>query len=304
MFGEMALNTFQAVNLREPSLAGEVARALAALKGPNRPRTPREVLQARVVRLLRSGAGEDDLREVGAALLGWGADSFTADADYYEEFAESLLQFEAPDAAKAFAAVTMLAGLGMQQANELLEMIAPIWVSPECAQPVAELAFDEATRRALSLNTAEPFTAHSYISRSCYKPLTHGLHFCELQEPTREDSLADLREQILAEFRSTSRFAREESADSIKERLRQREAEIPPKPVYVLFPPGWVPDADLFEALRSEFQTVTFFVLAGAAPAEKLAALRGKVHVLAPLDPARERAARIQYENAYADVNR
>lgn len=304
IFGEMALNTFQAISLKEPALAAKVACCLISLKGQSQPRTPREVLQARIVKLLRKEASEDDLREVGVVLLGWTPDQFTASTDYYEKFARELLQADRVDAAKAFAAVTMLADAGVHQANELLEIITPNWVAPECANPVAELAFDATIKRALSLNTAETFTAHSYIGRSCYKPLTHGLPFCELQEPTREDSFADLRDQILAEFKSTSQFARKESSEFIKKRIEQRQAEIPPKPVYVLFPPGWVPDAELFDALRNEFQTVTFFVLAGDAPPEKLAALQGKVKILAPLDPAREQAAIIQYANAYADVNK
>src|SRR2546423_4069647 len=222
VFGEMALNTFQAISLKEPSLAGDVARCLSSLNGPSQPRTPREVLQARIVKLLHKEASEDDLREIGVAHLGWTPEQFTAETNDYERFAEDLLRSDAADAAKAFAAVTMLAGVGLHQASELLEVIAPNWVASECAHPVAELAFDEMAKRALSLNTAEPFTVHSYISRSCYKPLTHGLPFCELQAPTREDSLADLRDQILAEFKSTSRFAGQGS-DFIKSCIEQRE---------------------------------------------------------------------------------
>lgn len=303
-FKEMALGQFQAINLTQPSWPQKLAGCFDSLKCQTQPRTPLEILRSRITKLLRKEASLDDLREVGVARLGWTADQFTAKTDYYEQFARDLLQMTGASAAQAFAAVIQMAEVGLRGANELLELITPHWVEQGRAGPVAQLALAATANRALSLNTSDPFTAHSYIGRSCCKPLTHGLPFCELQEPIRENTFADLRDQILAEFKSTSPFARQESPEFIKKRIEQREAESPPKPVYVLFPPGWVPDAEVFDALRDEFKTVTFFVLAGAAPAEKLEALKGKVHLLEPLDLAREEDAKILYTNAFEDLSK
>jgi hypothetical protein len=295
LFGEMELNRIQTVSLADPkTLASEVARLLQVLKGRDTPRTAKEVLENRVVNLLKGGNTEDGLHDAGGATLGWKDEDFVAGTDYYEKFARDLLSAEIGDAC---AAIRKLSDAGMSKALELLHLVVPSWVGEEDARPIAKLALSELSRRAVGLNTSDPFALHAYISRSCYTSLRHGLDVCQLEPPGLQDSLSDFRRQVLEYFKPRDPFARAASPETIKSLIKKRDEHA--QPVFVVFPPDFVPDAKLLDPLREEFKTVTFFVLAEDAPAEKLSAIADKVFLLKPVDPARRQNSYAEYTTIY-----
>lgn len=300
LFGEMELNRIQAVNLDDPAaLASEVVRLLQALKERDTPRTAKEVLESRIVKLLKKENTEEDLRDVGRRTLGWEGKDFTAGTDYYEKFARDLL---CTDIGVACDAIRKLADAGMGKAKELLDLVIPCWVEEEDAKPIAKLALSELSRRALSLNTKEPWTLNTYISRSCYTSLEHGWPVCQLGLPRYQDTLADFREQILRYFKPGHRLAGAASPEDVKRQIRKRGEK--PEPVFVVFPAGFVPDAKILDPLREEFSTITFVVLAGDAPPEQMGVIADKVTVLKPVDSEREQDAYDEYMIIDADLNR
>ena len=200
--------------------------------------------------------------------------------------------------AVACAAIKKLVVQGLEKvkAQELLEIIFPFWVEEESAKPVTQLALAETATRGLSLDTEEPYTVHSYIGRSSYRSLTHDFCYYELHPPQLQDSFQDFKDQILkaviAESGITGKNIDQRAKDIIKERSSE---DISPEPVFVFFPPNMVPDVPLLDKLREEFETVTFFVLAGDESEEKLKQLSGKIHILQPLDRQKETKALNHY---------
>ena len=191
LFGEMELNRIQAVSLDDPgALAQEVVRLLGVLKERDTPRTAKEVLEQRVVKLLKEGKNtEDDLRDAGRHALGWTNEGFAAGTDYYERFACDLLRAGMREACSA---IRKLADAGMRDALELLALVTPSWVEEESARPIAQIALGELSRRTVSLNTTDPWTLDAYISRSCYTSLNHGLPVCHLVPPSLMTSSASV----------------------------------------------------------------------------------------------------------------
>ena len=303
LFGEMELNRIQAVSLDDPAaLAREVVRLLQVLKDEQvyRPRTAKEALEDRAANLLRGGGvTEKDLREVGREALGWTNEDFEDGTDYFEKFARELLR---ADIVTACRAIKMLAVGEMSGAKKLLDLVAPCWVEEEDAKPIAKLALSDLSRRALSLTTKEAWTLHTYIGRSFYTSLDVEYPVCPLVMPRYEDTLADFREQILGYFKPGHRLAAAASPEVIKRQIRKRNDK--PEPVFVVFPVGFVPDAKILDPLREEFDTVTFVVLAGEVPAEKLNVIADKVTQLKPVDPGREQDAYDEYMLVYADLDR
>lgn len=306
LFGEMELNRIQAISLEDPcALAAEVARLLQSLKGRRKkPRTAKEVLEQRVVRLLKKQfTGEDDLWDVGEKALGWGARDFPQGTDFYEEFARDLLS---GDVGAACDAVRELADAGVEDAIRLLEIVAPSWVDEEDARPIAKLALSDLPRLAVGINADDiRWTLNSYIGRSCFTSINHGLDVCPLVPPGYEDSLTHFRQQILEYFKPTMSLVRPGDARQVEEimgLIRKRD-EIP-QPAFVVFPPGFVPDAPLLNSLREEFRTVTFVVLAGDAPPQKLSAIADKVFLLKPVDPKRRQDSHQEYETALAKLKK
>ena len=293
--GEMELSRIQALNLDDPdALAQEVAKLLATLKERDTPRTAQEVLEDSVVKLLKKENTEEDLRDAGRKELNWTNQDFVSGTDYYEKFAHDLMN---ADIGTSCAAIKLLAKQGMSDARKLLHLVVPAWVAEEDARPVAKVALSEAERRALSLNTAEPWTVKNYISRSCCEPLDNGLSVCQLIPPGLQDSFADFKKQILDYFKPKHQYAAAYPTQKIIKLIERLNDE--PEPVFVAFPPGFIPDAKILTDLRAEFKTVTFFVLAGNAPPEQLASINDKVFILKPLDNDQEEDAEAEYTILY-----
>ena len=300
LFGEMELSRIQAVSLEDPcALAQEVVKLLRVLKERDTPRTAKEVLENRVIKLLKKENTEEDLRDAARQALGWTNADFAAGTDYYEKFARDILR---ADIGTACAAIKQLSEGGMGGALELLHLVVPSWVEEDDARPIAKLALGGMPRLAVILNAADQWTLHTYIGRSCCTSIFHGLDVCQLVPPGYQDSFTHFRQQILEYFKPSNPFAAPSTPDEVKGLIKKRDELA--QPVFVVFPPRYVPDAPLLKALRDEFKTVTFFVLADDAEPERLSAIAGEVFPLKPVDPQRRQNSYQEYETAYAKLKK
>lgn len=292
IFGELALTAVQSVSLDDPAaVAKKVAKALRdRLKDIDRPRTAFEILEYVVVKRLMEGNNtKADLREVGVSKLGWDKQRLDAKTDYFEKFAQDILEAET---LTAFAAVEQLRDRGMKNASELLNLVAPGWVVQEEAKPVVYLAMKDGSKRAVGLNGTGRWAVTAYISRACFKPLAHGQRVCMLTSPKTPDVLSEFKQQIIKQFTPTGPFAEETDVNAV---IRLIENISQKQPVFVVFPPDSLPDAKLLEGLRGVFRTVTFFILTGDQPPAKLRSIREKIELLKPLDRKRESNTRDEY---------
>jgi hypothetical protein len=293
IYGELALSTIQAISLDDPAVvAKKVAKALQQrLKEIDRPRTAFEILKYVIVkRLIEGGNTKTDLREVGVSKLGWDKRQFNARTDYFEKFAEDILEAGTP---AAFAAVEQLHDRGMKNALELLDLVAPGWVAKEEAKPVVYLAMKDDSKRAIGLNGTGRWAVTGYISRACFKPLAHGLRVCMLTPPKTPDVIGEFKEQIIRYFTPTGPYAEEADVLSVKQTIVNLTRK---QPVFVVFPPDSLPNSTLLEGLRREFETVTFFILTGDEPPNKLRSIRDKIDVLSPLNRKVESSTRVEYQ--------
>jgi hypothetical protein len=303
--GELDLQRVQAVCAGTPDEAArKVLERLAPLAALDRPRTPRELLEATVTKALRHTSVEQvDLRETGVLYLGWNPDGLGADADLAREYAGGLLR---AGAVQAYRAVKALAKRGVKTAPELLDLVAPIWVQEDRALPIAYQARAAPDRRVLVLDLlgggeddAREWTVVSYLSRAYYRGLGDPVRTLELSPPGEEGTVEYLTARILEAFRPRSRFGTAATPDRIKELIAQRETTA--EPVFAIFK-SWVPDAGTLRELRKEFSTITFFVLGGGCPSQRLQALCGPGHLLDAVDFPAEKDAFLEYSNTYDDL--
>jgi hypothetical protein len=298
IFGKLALERIQAVSLDFPEALGrEIHRCLLKLKGKEERLTAREQLVLRASKCLRMGGlTGDDLLQVGLSELGWPeADWSSVPEDYrYENFASRLLD---ADIATICTAVRHLVRRGLRGAAELLDVLAPFWVAEKDAKPIAWLALSDDSERVVSLNGLYSRTAEAYITRSCGRPIKPEFPIYHLVPPSDEDELADFRQQILSHL-SRGRCAVDVAA--IKRQLKMRDDSN--VPVFVVFPADWAVMAETVEGLRAEFKTITFFILTGDAPPERLGAQRRKIYTLDELERSREEEANDYLELTYLDI--
>jgi hypothetical protein len=306
VLGELDLLRIQAVRANTPEEAAEeVLKTLQPLADQERPRTPGEVFEASVAKLLRDGSVDAaDLREAGQRHLGWNVNDAGADRELERAFAKSLL---AAPAVHAYRAIRELAERRVKGAPELLDLVAPIWVAEERAQPVAYQARADPAQRVLVLDLTgdradevRDWTLVSYIGRAYYQPLEHPYRVCELAPPREEDAVEDLKAQIFSAFRPRNRFAAQASRETIKEAIALREETL--EPVFAVFK-TWVPDPPVLRALREEFGTITFFVLGGGCPVERLRALSRPGRFMEPVQVGAERNVFLEYGNTYDFVS-
>jgi hypothetical protein len=293
IYGELALSGVQAVSLDDAAaVAKKVARALQTrLRDVDKPRTAFELLKYIIVkRLVEGGNTKTDLREVGISKLKWDKRQFNAKTNFFEKFAQDILEAET---LTAFAAVEQLSERGMKNALELLDLVAPGWVAQEEAKPVAHVAMKEDSKRMIGLNGMGRWAVTAYISRACFKSLAHGLRVCVLTPPKTPNVLGEFKQQIIDYFTPRGPYAEEKDGLAVKEIIENLSRK---QPVFVVFPPDSLPDSKLLSGLRQEFTTITFFILTGDEPPAKLRSIQEQVELLKPLDRARESSTRVEYQ--------
>lgn len=285
VLGKLYLEEIQIVEGATPELiAQKVVEALQKLTENERPRTLRQLLESNIVGYMEDANLKDrDVREVGTKFFGWSNKTDFDGLTLFEKFARDLLDLEI---AKAYELLLELrTRYRMIYAWDLLNIVTPFWVMEEAATPLAQLALDVYyEKRALSLNGQDRWTAHSYISRSCYRSYEHGIPVCEIEPPESFDSVEDIKEQVSRFVLARKSAGGREFKDVIGHLEGHEKYHTP-----VIFLFNWLPDAPLLEELRKVFQTVTFFILTGNEKSpDKLSAIQDKVFPLKRLDNARE----------------
>lgn len=288
IFDQLLLNEYHLVRAESPEqVAQKVIESLQRLIKASRPRTLLQYLEAAVVKYMEEGrVTETDLLELGVKFLGWDGPPQPDGVALCERFARDLLS---ADISTAYDVLLELKQYRhMNNAAHVLDIVVPFWVGEDAARPIAQYAMDcRLDKRVFSLNGSDPWTARTYISRSCYQSYENDIPICEIEPPVRSETLADVKEQVFTYMRKRKRSGGRDP-ESLKRFISlHRNRHVP---VFLLFT-RWIPDAGLLGQLSTEFETVVFFVLTGDSPPALLAALRERVHHLLALDREREEAA-------------
>jgi TIR domain len=301
IFDQLLLREYHLVRAESPEqVAQKVIESLQRLVRTARPRTPLQHLEAGIVKYMEEGrATEADMYELGATHLGWEGPPPLGGMTLCERFARDLLS---ADISTAYDVLLELKKYRhMNNAASVLDIIVPFWVSEDAARPIAQYATDCLLNKpVISLNGSDPWTARTYISRSCYQSYENNIPICEIEPPQRSATSADVKEQVFKYMRKR-KLAGPRDPDSLKKFIRRhRDRRIP---VFLLFT-TWTPDAELLGELITEFETVVFFVLTGDRPPILLAPLREQVHHLTALDREREEEALNDYSVVESQLRR
>jgi hypothetical protein len=209
-------------------------------------------------------------------LFGWGA--APGDSTQLRRlFADHLLDAKYE---KSCEAIQELADRGVGDAVTLLNIVAPKWVKPEHASPLEPLALLPDAPRLALLDSEDPWTAESYISRAWNKPLKNpGRIVCTVEPPDgRRPSILDIVGQIKRRHKDLARFVLKSCAK--------------PQPIILIFPPESPPDPKLLDALSEELpSSMVVFLNRGQTIRPEVA--RGPTAL--PLDYEVESAASISY---------
>lgn len=298
VISQLFLSQIQMIESADPDIiAQQVVKSLDKLIKREKPRTRRQLREISIVKdLKRAGITKGDLLDAGRkVLLRESAATQTAGADVYEKFAHCILDDKADDKPgepyeEAYDAILKLAtDYRMPDVEFLFHQVIPCWVAEKHARHIIRIALDRSfEKRAVCFNSNDRWTVDSYISRSCFNSYHHGLQVYAIMPPTREDALAEIREQVARFFESSL----SKTSISLKDLIaNHQKLNIP---IFFLF--NWVPDPVLFKQLREEYKTVTFFIATDGSN-ELLARLKliEKNLQELSLDKAIESAARLDY---------
>jgi hypothetical protein len=294
-FSPMRLATLQLVRTNDlAQITQEVSEGLKHLLKDRPPETPLEKLERKVAHVLR---------EIGEAELLDAARAMDADVSQWDEssqypmlLAAEMLRHGLPVAINALRVLDDF--LGPDNTGTLIELIAPTWVDLRAASVIPRTAMrDDAAPRLLWVNGGDEypeFTASHFIRRACCRTPNTCWPVLPVPAESGEDDLGYYRHVIRESIKS--KVVRVEGAkDSLVQSVLQKR-ERDKEPVFVVFyPPG--PPPDVIAALRTEFPTITFFILTGNRPAGRVAEhLHGNIELLQPeLGPDDEAEAYSEY---------
>ncbi len=286
-----ALQFVRSDNLKQ--ICKQVREGLKSLLQPKLPPTPFEELLIRIVPLLR-GVDENVLLTAANA-MGVDVSDWSDAAEYPELLATQMLDHGLSTAGKAIRELQDF--ISPKTEEKLIELIAPMWVNLQAASALPRIAtHTNQTLRRVWLNGGDEwpdFTAGHFVRRACSRAPDSCWPVLFVPSGAAEDELGYYR-LIIRESLKT-RLLRKENATDAEVRLLLGEREKNQEPIFVAFyPPG--PASETLAALRTEFPTLTFFILTGNEAATELANFPGEVEFLDPrLAPGEEAAAYAQY---------
>jgi|GEM_PF-819972 len=291
-FSPMRLTTLQLV--RSDSLkviCKQVRQGLSGLLQPKLPATPFEELLKRIVPLLR-GIDKDVLLDA-AHVMDVNVTDWTDDSEYPGLLAEQMLARGLSSASKAIRELSDF--MEAEKTDRLIELIAPMWVSLQAASSIPQIAtHDNQMLRRLWVNGGDEypdFTAGHFVRRACSRAPDTAWPVLFVSTDAGEDEAGHHKRVIQESLKN--RLLRKENATDSEVKLLLAEREKNQEPIFVAFyPPG--PPPDVLGALRTEFPTLTFFILTGNEAANELTHLPAEVEFLEPRLQAGEEA------NAYA----
>lgn len=273
MIGELRLAEIQSLPAKEPA---ETAKRVAERLGEQyassgRLRTPLEMLEQTVVTLLKNaGFNEEQLVEAAYVTDQFVISDTAQPGNVFMHFASSLLRVDFETACNA------LLALGERRTSsdarccllELLDIVAPFWVSESEAAKLARYAMAGYEHRGFLLVCREPWTARIHICRSSMKPIGTGWLVCELPPPECEDQLMWIWRQLAIALTPAASATRKMGVEDVRRRLQRLEQRR--QPLFLLFPPEWTPSVHLLSQLRQTLPTLTFFVTGSSEDLEDL----------------------------------
>ena len=259
-FSPMRLTALQLVRSDDASnICKEVRNGLASLLQTPPADTPQEKLARKVAHLLKpieSAELFEAARAMGIDLSDWNDEN-----EYAIRLAREMLDQGLPSAMKAVRELAYVLG---NNTGTLVELVAPVWVSISAASTIPEIATrtDKLSRR-LWVNGGDEdprFTADHFVRRACCRAPDESWPVLLVPPDSGEDEVGHYK-RVIKELLKT-RLLRVESANDklVNNVLAKRDRE--DEPVFVAFPPPG-PAKEVIAALRTEFSTVTFFILTG-----------------------------------------
>ena len=238
-------------------------------------RTPFDNLEDAIARILVHQADADTL-ELAWQGLAW-AHKPVWRPDAGERFAGALARTLLRDGCRALSGLKVLLDkvrprVARDRAQELLRYLAGLWVQAEAAGGIPA-ARHGSRLVALNGNYFMDFTGRRYLERAW--PLTDLWKLVLVNSRTLDGILADIR----AEFRP---------ARSVPDAAVDRRINAYDQPVVVFLPQpdetGQLPDADLLDALRTQYPKSVFIVPTGPELPDEIEASIGATPLLPPLD--------------------
>jgi len=286
-----ALHFVRSDNLKQ--ICKQVRAGFSGLLQPKLPPTPFEELLIRIVPLLKTV--DENVLLTAAIAMGVDVSDWTDAATYPELLATQMLMHGLTTAGKAIRELQDF--VSPQTEERLIELIAPTWVNLQAASAIPRIATNSnQTLRRLWLNGGDDypdFTAGHFVRRACSRAPDSCWPVLFVPSEAAEDELGYYRLVIRESLKT--RLLRKENATDAEVRLLLGEREKNLEPIFVAFyPPG--PSSEALTALRTEFPTLTFFILTGNEAANELANFPADVEFLEPkLAAGEEAAAYAQY---------
>jgi hypothetical protein len=274
----------------------ELAEKLAALEVLNVGGKPLIVWELTLAALLEETRDANTLaaaaKALGAKAETWGGISLQA-----RLVARALL--ECGDRAKITAAVSTLAPRLREKVRDVVDLVAPAWLTSDEVAPVESVVQRPRGSRGVALASRVKSVARWYVQRGTRR---HRAKPIEFPMPTTTRPVEEMMTHIRAGIRHYLEV--EEGMDDAVARSLLEEMEDAREPVFLLAPvdatvrPDCL-DPELLEALmqkvQEEFPTLCFFCLAGDARASLAAAeARGRL-VFVPHDKDRETQLSVSY---------
>lgn len=260
VLGELDLDRIQCVRGHDANgSAQEVVRALGHfLTVHGRIRTPMELLFDEATSSLEAAAVSlTDLQELALEVPDLQLRQSGDIGESRKLAARAILGAEFNVACRALTALATRRRQAKCEFQNILQLVAPLWVERTCADPIAEVALAGCVQRVLLLNAVDAWTAHAFISRARCTPLRSGL-VVELGPPEQEESTASIERQLCRFFKPKTE-PETPSLQRLKKLLTKHERER--TPVFVVFPRTWPPPVDVLQGFRGEYLTPTVLVM-------------------------------------------
>lgn len=294
-FSPMRLATLQLVRSDDPDqICKDVLAGLQPLIKPALPDTPFEKLIRKVAELFEPIKAAELLNAADAMDID--VSDWTEEKEYPTLLAREMLERGLQKSIKGIRELDDF--LGPEATETLIELVAPVWVRIPAASAIPHIATQETKLRKLWVNGGDQypdFTAEHFVRRACCRPPRTCWPVLLVAPDSGEDEVGHYKRVINECLKN--KVLRVESASEVlvKQVLNNRERD--GEPVFVAFhPPG--PDPDVIEALRTEFPTLTFFILTGNQ-AQTVPSSVVAVEFLEPkLEAGEEFAAYSEYINA------
>jgi hypothetical protein len=227
---------------------------------PRWPWTPHEKLVAKGAQHLRdAGFTEKELVASVAKIEEFPSISHGHPNDCHRHLVEHLLRIDFDVACDVLPVLAKIRPPAREDLLALLEVMFPFWVPNAKARRIAEMVLNDQNRRQLILDVEEPDSVDAVICRALVQSYQQRVPVYRLLPPEHED-YSSLRRQILEEVKPRRPSRRAERNEGFRlDRIRRRERK--GEPVFLLFPRGWSPDADLLREIRNELPNPTVITM-------------------------------------------